>query len=194
MSQCSPNSPASSSEQAHPLVKLLIADPARGGSRVLEIASGRGRNTAALIAAGLEVTAITDDAARPPLALADAVFDAALSTHGFFHGRPHDAALLCAEVARAMRSGARLYVTLTSTADARCGSGAPIDIDTYAAQDGPERGVPHIYFSRASARALLEPAFRIEEIREVDVDAIVGRWAHSAPGGMRHWFIVAARV
>lgn len=195
MPQRSPNLPASSREHAHPLVKLLIADLARsGGTSVIEIGSGRGRNTAALSAAGLGVTAVTDDASHAPLAAADAAFDAAISTHGFFHGLPSDAAALCAEVARVLRSAGGLYVTLTSSSDVRCGKGARIDVDTYAAQDGPERGVPHIYYTEQSARALLEPVFRIEEVREVAVDAIVGRWAHADPRGMRHLFIVARRA
>lgn len=170
---------------------MIAATTDRGACSVIEIASGHGRNTRALIAAGLEVTPVTDEAAHAPLPFPDGAFDAAISTHGIFHGQPRDASALCAEIARVLRREAAFYLTLASTRDARFGQGRPLGANTFAPLVGPEAGVPHIFFDEASARELLEPAFRIEELREVDVAGIAGGWAHADTGGMRHLFITA---
>ena len=186
MSSHSPEPP--NLRRPHPLALLLI-ERAAAGMRVLELGSGSGRNTDALRAAGLHVTAVGDEALRTPLGLAAAAFDAAISTHGMLHGTPRDVAALVAETANALRGGAPAYLTFASTRDARFGQGRKIDERTYAPAEGDEAGVPHVFYDRGTLRAMLEPAFTIEALDEVDADAIVGRWAHATmPRGTVHWF------
>ena len=190
----SPQAAASSGQQAHPLVKRLIA-AVGAGAPVLEIGAGSGRNTAALRAAGCEVSALADGACRAPLPYAGAQFSAALSTHGLFHGRPPEVRALCAEIARVLCAQAPFYFTLTAREDARYGLGERVDEDTFAPLEGPEAGVPHAYFSREAVRALIADRFTLESLELVAVDAIVGRWAHGAdePPGKVHWFVLARR-
>jgi hypothetical protein len=83
---------------------------------------------------------------------------------------------------------------LGSIADARFGLGVPVDETTFAPGDGAEAGIPHPYFDRTGVIDILAPAFTIESLTEVNVDDIVGRWAHDAPAGMWHWFVIARRA
>jgi len=172
----------------HPLALRLIERAGSSGMRVLELGSGSGRNTAALRAAGFHVTAIADDALRAPLRLSE-TFEAALSTHGLLHGTPHEVQDLLRETAAALCDDAPAYFTFASTRDARFGHGRRIDEDTYAAFEGEEAGVPHVFFGEAALRRALEPCFAIDALEELNADAIVGRWAHArVPVGTVHWF------
>lgn len=178
--------------RAHPLARALCAVlPAN--ARVLEIGSGRGRNTAALRGAGFAVTALPDDAM--PHFEAAHQFDAALSTHAFLHGTPADVAEMLARAAAALKSGAPLYGTFASKGDARYGAGRRIADDTYAPESGDEAGVPHAYFDEAALRALIGLRFSIDALDETPVDDVVGRWAHAQrPAGSVHWFLRARRL
>lgn len=173
----------------HPLAVELIARlGTTTGKRVLELGSGRGRNTAALRDAGLQVEAIADDLLSPPPELR-AAFDGALSTHGFLHGAPRDISALLQAAAGALKQDAPLYATFASTNDARFGEGQRIADNTYAPLSGDEAGVSHVYYDEPMLRRLLEPLFVIEALEEIGADAIVGRWAHARmPSGTVHWF------
>jgi hypothetical protein len=110
------------------------------------------------------------------------------------HGTSAKLRLGFAELRRVLRPRAPIFITLGSIKDARFGLGVAVDATTFAPGDGDEAGIPHPYFDRDGAIELLTPAFTIESLEEHDVDAIVGRWAHAAPSGMWHWFVVAARA
>lgn len=176
----------------HPLaLRLLDALPA--GGTVLEIGPGSGRNTSALRAAGVEVTAVPPDAGGLD-AFEPRRFDGVLSTHALLHGTPPSIEATVRHAAELMKPGALLYATFGSTRDARFGSGRKISSHTYAPDHGDEAGVAHSYFTDAEVRELLKP-LEIVEIAETAVDDVAGKWAHrSAPlAGAVHWFAVAKK-
>lgn len=186
-----PSTDAGKLRRAHPLAISLIARlRAIPGARILEIGAGRGRNTEALRAAGFEVNALPDDAALP----ADVKsYDGALSTHALLHGTPGTVAVSLAAAAAALKPGAPLHATFASTRDARFGKGVRISKHVFAAENGDEAGVPHVYFTGEELRSLLEPHFTIESVQETAADDIVGDWAHAQPlRGVMHWFVRAA--
>ena len=156
---------------------------------MLEIGHGSGRNHRALGAAGFEVLHFGAEAAPPERAAA------ALSTHALLHGSPAEISAALAEIARELSVGAPLFATFGSQRDARFGEGRRLGPATFAPTDGDERGIAHSYFDEAALRGVLDEHFAIEELREVEVDEIVGAWAHaSAPlRGAVHWFVVAHR-
>jgi len=180
--------------RAHPLAAALIEHlKLLPNARVLEIGAGRGRNTAALTAAGLDLCAIADEnvhrmSPSPP------PFDGALSTHALLHGTTGEIACIVNAIAQALRGGAPLYATFGSTRDARYGKGTRVDAGTFAPQEGDEAGVAHAYFDDPSLRALLESRFAIEAMEERNVDDVAGSWAHSQrPHGTVHWFVRAIK-
>lgn len=184
-------------EEAHPLAQRLIED-LRGAhvtGPVLEVGNGSGRNTRALLAAGLHVIATDDAALYTQLPAQRASIVAALSTHAYLHGTAPKLRAGIAELARVMQAGAPAYLTLGSVEDVNYGFGEAVDELTYAPGDGPEAGIPHVYLDRDEVMRLLR-GFAIESLELVDVDAIVGRWAHAddEPPGKRHWFVVARKI
>lgn len=181
-------SPPSADSPPHPLALALIECLRdRRGARVLEIGTGSGRNTKALVAAGLTAESFDAEPAAP--------YAAALSTHALLHGTREAIARRLGEIAALLEPGAPLYATFGSVRDARCGTGERIADGVYAPLDGDEAGVAHAYFDRASLMALLDRDWSVESLDEVDVDGIAGRWAHvRAPlRGAVHWFAIARR-
>ncbi|HEV3139921.1 MAG TPA: methyltransferase domain-containing protein [Vicinamibacterales bacterium] len=184
-------------------------------SIVLEIGTGSGRNTRALLDAGIAVTTVEDDAERAMRAAAAfenapctvlrsaytqipakaATFDGALSTHAFLHGTTVKIATMVRTVALLLKSGGLFYATFGSTHDARYGKGDRVEEQTFAPASGEEQGIPHAYFTQEGLRALLEPWYAIESVSERNVDDVVGAWAHPArPAGSVHWFVRSARI
>lgn len=164
-------------------------------ARVLDFASGSGRNAEALRAAGFSVLALDDREAESPEPFARVAgpFAAAISTHGLLHGTP---AAICARVvaiASQLAPGGLFAATFGSVRDARFGTGTRIDEFTYAPDAGDERGVAHAYFDRERLSALLDPLFHIESLEEHGVDEIAGAWAHREQPLQRavHWFAIA---
>ncbi len=186
---------APSPQTPHPLAAVLAGLYRKTGSSrpVIEIAAGSGRNTRYLTGAGIPVVATRDDASYTQLPGGRNLYAAALSTHGYLHGTVAKMRLGFAELRRVLRPGAPICITLGSIADARFGFGTALDEFTFAPGDGEEIGVPHAFFDRAGVADVLAPAFSVESLDEVDVDAIVGRHAHAEPSGMRHWFVIARR-
>jgi SAM-dependent methyltransferase len=167
----------------------------RDGIRVLDFASGSGRNTTALRAAGFTVVALDDAAAaaEEPLRGISERIDAVVSTHGLLHGT-HDAiASRVRAIAGRLRSGGLLYATFGSSRDARFGEGRKLGDWTFAPLDGDERDVPHTYFDRDRLVAMLEPYFDLQSLHEAGVDAVAGAWAHETRPlhGAAHWFVKA---
>ena len=160
---------------------------------MLEIAAGSGRNTRAFVDAGIPILSTRDEDPTTQLPGAREVYAAAISTHGYLHGATDKLRAAFAELRRVLVTGAPIAITLGSIADARFGFGTASDERTFAPGDGPEMGVPHAYFERTGAIEILR-GFTIESLEEVDVDDVVGRWAHDdEPSGMVHWFAVARK-
>ena len=181
----SPVSPDPVSRPPHPLALALIERlRERPGARVLEIGAGSGRNTRALAAAGFRVCELP---AGQPCA-------AALSTHALLHGTPGLLTTELAEIARALEARAPFFGTFGSVHDARYGIGTRHEPHVYAALDGDEAGVAHVYFDEPRLRELLSSNFIVESMLEVGVDRIAGDWAHRrAPlHGAVHWFVIAS--
>jgi hypothetical protein len=187
-----PSTDAGNLRRAHPLAISLIARlRAIPNARILEIGAGRGRNTEALRAGGLEVDSIADGA---PVPAREKYYDAALSTHALLHGTPGTVATSLSAIANALKPGAPLHATFASTLDARFGKGQRISKHVYVAETGDEAGVPHVYFTGEELRSLLEPNFDVESIQETAADDIVGTWVHREPlRGVVHWFVRAIR-
>jgi hypothetical protein len=188
--------PTPSTQGAHPLAERLIARYRSAGltGPVIEIAAGVGRNTRALVAAGLEVVATRDDDPFTQLPGSRDTYAAALSTHGYLHGSTAKLRIGFGELRRVLLPRAPVFLTLGSIADERFGFGQMIDEQTYAPGDGPEAGIPHAYFDRDGVTEILR-GFAIETLEEVGVDDVVGRWAHDeSERRMRHWFVVAHKT
>lgn len=184
----------------HPLALRAIErlrDRLPGRVRVLDVASGSGRNTAALERAGFDVVPVDDEAAMRVGAMRclHGAFAGAVSTHGFLHGTAGEIAQRLDALAAHLEPDAVFAATFGSTSDARFGRGTEVDPSTYAPDDGDERGVPHAFFTQSQIHALLEPEYEIEWIEERNVDEIAGTWAHrDAPlSGAIHWLVLARR-
>ncbi|MFY9781607.1 MAG: methyltransferase domain-containing protein [Candidatus Baltobacteraceae bacterium] len=198
---------------AEALAHALAARPEP--ARVLIVGIGSGRNVPPLAAGGAFVDAVEEDAERAvaaarrfaatprvrivrthytgPYPFASS-YDAALATHALLHGTRASVAAALAAVRNGLRPGALLFLTLGSSADPRCGTGRCIEPGVWAALDGPEAGVPHLYLAEAEARELLA-AFEIRSLREAGAAESAGRWAHTEDEAARlvHWFIEARK-
>ncbi len=162
---------------------------------VLEVAGGMGRSTRAFEAAGIPVTATSDDDPYTQLPGERDSYAAGFSSHGYLHGTTAKVRAGLAELRRVLRPGAPIYITLGSIHDERFGFGEALDETTFAPGDGPEMGIPHAYFERDTIVELLR-GYTIESLDEVDTTAIVGDWAHEPaedPEPLLHWFVVATR-
>lgn len=184
----------------HPLALRAIErlrDRLPGLVRVLDVASGSGRNTAALQRAGFDVLAIDDDTAMKAGAMRSlhGAFAGAVSSHGFLHGTAAEVAERLDALAAHLEPDAVLAATFGSVNDARFGRGSKIDPSTFAPNDGDEAGVAHAFFTKSQLCALLEPEYEIESIEERGADEIAGKWAHrDAPlTGAVHWFVLAVK-
>jgi Methyltransferase domain len=181
----------------HPLAERLIERLQSGRNiRVLDFATGTGRNAEALRRAGFAVVVLSDEAAASDDAIENSShgFDAVLSTHGLLHGTAASVAARVRSIAECITAGGWLFATFGSTSDSRYGRGERIDDSSFAPAEGDEEGVAHAYFDRPSLRALLEPLLEIESLEEQGVDEVVGSWAHpQKPTGTAHWFAVARK-
>lgn len=188
---------SSSAQKAHPLTERLIADvrehPLDGP--VIEVGTGSGRNTRALVAAGIPNVGVPDSAPYTQLPGGRDLYGAALASHAYLHGTSAKLRAGIAELRRVLRRGAPLYITLGSITDARYGLGIALDERSFAPGDGDEAGIPHIYLDRDGVIETLA-GFTVESLDEVDVDEIVGRWAHEDEeiAGRVHWFVKAFRT
>jgi hypothetical protein len=184
-----------SEKTAHPLAERLIAlareHPLDGP--VIEVGTGSGRNTRALVDASIPVVSVPDDVAYTQLPGRDE-YGAALSTHAYLHGTSAKLRAGIAELRRVLRPRAPVFITLGSFKDVRYGFGIPFDERSFAPGEGAELGIPHAYFDRDGVIEMLA-GYVIDTMEEVDVDDIVGRWAHEDDvGGRVHWFVTARRA
>jgi hypothetical protein len=192
-----PTSPEHASvSPPHPLAVELIAVLGAGEARVIDFASGSGRNARALRAAGFEVLEIRDAVATAEtIEHASGAFAAALSTHGLLHGTIAAIGAAIEAIAAKLEPGGRLFATLGSTRDARFARGTEIERFVYAPLDGDERGVAHAFFDESRLRALLQERFAVESVEERIADEIAGDWAHREKPlrGSTHWFVQARK-
>lgn len=181
----------------HPLAERLVAYVREHplDAPVIEIGTGSGRNTRALVAAGIPNVSVPDATPYTQLPGSREMYGAALSTHAYLHGTMAKLRAGFADLRRVLRAGAPVFVTLGSIKDARYGLGVPYDERSFAPGEGDEAGIPHAYFDRDGVIELLY-GFAIVSLEEVDVDEIVGRWAHESDEitGRVHWFVQARRT
>lgn len=185
---------AATFQSAHPLALRLYERLADQEGPVVVVGNGAGRNSRALRTAGLRVVAVPDETPYTQLAAAPRSFIGALSTHAYLHGTTAKIRLGIAELARVLTAGAPAFLTFGSIRDVRYGYGDPLDEHTFAPGEGPEQGVPHAYFDHDAIREILRP-FQIVSAEEVEVDEIIGKWAHlggESPGKV-HWFVEARK-
>ncbi len=188
---------SSSAQTAHPLAERLIGlareHPFDGP--VIEIGTGSGRNTRALVDASIPVLSVPDSTPYTQLPGGREEYGAALSTHAYLHGTSAKLRAGIAELRRVLRPNAPVFITLGSFKDARYGLGIPFDERSFAPGEGAELGIPHAYFDHDGVIELML-GYTIESMEEVDVDEIAGRWAHADDdivAGRVHWFMVARR-
>ena len=161
---------------------------------VLEVGTGSGRNTRALVAAGLEVVSVPDETPYTQLPGGRDAYAAAISTHAYLHGTSAKLRAGIAELRRVLQPGAPVFLTLGSIADDRYGLGIPFDERSFAPGDGDEAGIPHVYLDRDGVIETLF-GFTVEHLDEVAVNEIAGAWAHAAddPARRVHWFVIARK-
>ncbi len=188
---------SSSAQTAHPLAERLIArireHPLDGP--VIEVGTGSGRNTRALVDAHIRVLSVPDSTPYTQLPGRREEYGAAMSTHAYLHGTSAKLRAGIAELRRVLRPNAPVFITLGSFKDARYGLGIPFDERSFAPGEGAELGIPHAYFDHDGVIELML-GFAIESMEEVDVDEIAGRWAHGGDDevvGRVHWFVAARR-
>ena len=203
-------------DAAHPLTVALRESLVRVVTpSVLLLGLGNGRNLPPLLSGAVRVDALDEDATRtasirerfgsePGLRLVAQAYDAplpfrgpyagALSTHALLHGSPERVRTALRNVAAVLSEGAPLHVVLGSRADPRYGLGLSLGDGVFAARDGSEAGVPHVYFDEAGVRDVLD-AFEIVSLEQSSGAQTAGRWAHSADESERivHWFVRARK-
>jgi hypothetical protein len=201
-------------ETPHPLA-VALADLERTANQnaprwVLALGGGSGRNIPPLLAAHFRVDVLEEDPARAQ-ALRDRFgqessvrvanglyaepnvfrqrYDAVLSTHALLHGLPGAIKAAIQAFKELLAPDADMMLTLGSARDPRCGAGQRVDAQTWAPLEGPEAGVPHVYYDRQEARTLLG-SFAVVSLQEVRARDIVGSWAHTADQTpeILHWF------
>ncbi len=161
-------------------------DRGRHGFGAQHAGPGRGRRCRS--------SSVPDDVPYTQLPGSRDMYGAALSTHAYLHGTAAKLRAGFGELRRVLLPDAPVFVTLGSFSDARYGLGIPFDERSFAPGDGDEAGIPHAYFDRDGVVELLH-GFRLDEAEEVEVDEIVGRWAHPDDdvAGRVHWFVRATR-
>jgi len=169
----------------------------RPQSRVVDFATGSGRNAAALRLAGFAVVTVDDAtaASEAPLTGLQNPVDAVISTHGLLHGTPPAITARVRALAGALGESGLLYATFGSRRDARFGQGERIDDSTFAPLEGDERGVAHAYFDRKGLEEILGDYFEVESLEEVRADQIAGSWAHRGRPLTEavHWCVIARK-
>lgn len=112
--------------------------------------------------AGLAARVVRADMTACPFA--SETFDAAVSTNVLNHNPRPLLDQTIADLWRVLRPGGEVYLTVLSTRDWRCGSGAEVAPDTWVLGEGPEAGILHTFFSEGTVREWLS-AFEITELR-----------------------------
>lgn len=201
-------------EKPHPLAlalaELVRSTPLNSPRFALVLGGGSGRNIPALLTANFRVDVLEEDAARAQ-ALRDRFarepavrvecgfyaepnvfrqrYRAVLSTHALLHGSPSSISAAIQALKEILAPEADMMLTLSSARDPRFGMGQRTDAQTWTPSEGPEAGVPHVYYDREEARTLFR-SFALVSLHEVYAREIVGSWAHAPDRtpGIVHWF------
>lgn len=115
-----------------------------------------------LAQAGLDAHLVRADMRRP-LPFAQGAFDALVTTQVIHHARVAIVRRTAAEIARLVRTGGMLFVTVPLGPDPE-DVFEEIEPGTWVPVTGPERGLPHHFFTPQELRSTL-PAFRFQDQR-----------------------------
>ncbi len=154
-------SSSSSAPAAHPLTQRLLElvreRPLAGP--VIEVGTGSGRNTRALVEAGVPLVSVPDDVLYTQLPGGRETYGAALSSHAYLHGTSAKLRAGFGELRRVLVPEAPIFVTLGSFRDARYGLGLPLDERSFAPGEGGEAGIPHAYSTATGSRRCCAACF-----------------------------------
>lgn len=115
----------------------------------------------------------------------DSTFDVVISYGVLDHMRLAEAKRCAAEMARVLRPGGRLCVTLAAVTDFRYGVGQEIEKNTFIIDSDVEGGLPQHYFSRQDILDCFSGFFDIElqledRLSGEDLSTRISRWVVSA--------------
>jgi SAM-dependent methyltransferase len=169
---------------------LALRLKSEGATRILDLGCGTGRHTLFLAARGFSVAGLDNSpqaiaatqswldeqgltadlhlgSMAEPLPFEDRCFDAAICIQVIHHARLGTIRVVVRELARVLREGALLFVTVPRLRN-QAQAFEEIEPRTFVPLDGPEQGLPHHIFTLEELREVFA-AFVIEDIH---VDAI----------------------
>jgi SAM-dependent methyltransferase len=160
------------------------------GQRVLDLGSGTGRHLVQFARLGFSAFGLDDSpegtrlarqwlaserlaadvrvgSMHDPLPYADAFFDAVIAVQVIHHARLSAIRRLVGEIARVLRPGGLVFVTVPALRN-QASSFEEIEPGTFLPLDGPEKGLPHHYFSAEELREL----FGGFDVDDIHVDGV----------------------
>lgn len=123
----------------------------------------------------LAIQAVEHDMREHPYPFSDGEFDAILAIQTIHHDTAAGVRKTIAELRRVLRVGGVLLASLPQSHQHIASRFHELAPATLVPLDGPEEGIPHLYFDKAAVRAF----FGAFIIRQLSVD----QW--------NHWFLVA---
>ena len=168
------------------LPEIVRTLQAQGASRVLDLGSGTGRHVVYLAASGFSVFGLDNsvqgmEATRQWLAAEgleadlclqsmterlpyeDEFFDAVVSVQVIHHADIATIRAIVDEVSRVLKRGGQLFVTVPSLRN-QGENFEQLEPNTYIPLDGPEKGLPHHYFTPEELRGVFGPHYDIVDI------------------------------
>ena len=121
----------------------------------------------------------------------DAFFDLIVSHDVIHHNRLEVIQRCVGEIARTLKPGGHLYLSLKSASDSSYGSGQPLEAHTFVPQAGHEAGIPHHFFDRGRLQQLLT-GFRLLNLHEKNIHFHL-RKGEEIEGVNSHWVLLAVK-